>query len=170
MKFPYHNPDELFISLESYLYFDYSNENNRTVSFFTEGGTIIPVQIVEKGSVFTLDLVAERNGSAFLGWSYTYHGDIITDETIIIMHDTFLYANYELINPKTITYYDHNLDIIYSTQVTDDTYSINVEYTIPGYTFLGWATSSDGEPIYQIYDIISVDDDISLYGIYILND
>jgi hypothetical protein len=170
MKFPYHNPDELFISLESYLYFDYSNENNRTVSFYTEGGTIIPVQIVEKGSVFTLDLVAERNDSVFLGWSYTYNGDIITDESIIIMHDTFLYANYELINPKTITYYDQNLNIIYSIHVVEDTYSISVDHTVTGYTFLGWATSFDGEPIYQLYDVISVGTDVSLYGIYIPNE
>lgn len=167
MKYPYHNPDEMYVSLESYLYFDYANENNRTVSFYTEGGTIIPVQIVEQGSEFLLDVVAERNGSSFLGWSYAYNGDIITDETIIIMHDTFLYAVYELINPKTITYYDHNLNMIYSTQIIDDTYSINVDYTLPGYTFLGWATSFDGEPIYQLYDIIQVGDDVSLYGIFI---
>lgn len=166
MKYPYYDADRMYEALNSYLYFNYSNENDVVISYDTNGGTIIPAQVIEKGSVLPLEMLSERTGSLFLGWSYVDGGDIIEEESIIITNDTILYAVFELINPKTITYYDNNLNTIYSIQVIDGNYQINVDYNIPGYKFLGWATSLDGEPIYQLYDTIEVSGDLSLYAIF----
>ncbi len=112
--------------------------NTYTISFDTQGGTVIDHQSVTYDVLITLPIEPTKEGYTFGGWYLDDQRQQLYQETTMPAEDFTLYARW-LTNAYTITF-----DTQGGTSVTNITDEYGREVTIPdsptkeGYTFNGW--------------------------------
>jgi len=116
-----------------------------TVTFDTDGGSVIEAQKVLKGGYVVKPNDPEKAGYSFEGWSAPVIGDWVFDK-LAVNSDMTLKAKWKIID-YTITY---DLDGGENSSLNPTTYNVESEKitleapTKNGYKFLGW---KDGENI-----------------------
>ncbi len=126
------------------------NSNFKTVTFNTDGGSLIDSVSVRNGQTVSQPQTPVKNGYSFTRWYYLYgSGSTYVKTTcsfpMTINEDKILYAEW-----KTVTYnIIYNLDGGSISGTYETSYSIlseTIELKNPtrnGYKFLGWYTSSN---------------------------
>lgn len=113
-----------------------------------------------------------RDGYTFVGWSYDINGtNIITEDTVYDnLKDKTIYAQWK-VNSYTVTFNANGgsgapqqQNVTYPSNLT---ISENVIPSRTGYSFLGYSANSTSKiPTYIPGDIISVNDDLTLYAVW----
>ncbi len=131
-----------------------------------DGGPMANIP-VSKPYTWTLNATKfDRDGYTIIGWAETADGAIIygASEQITLTGDLTLYAKWQKLTCYVVFYANGGTG-------TMDPVQQGGSYTIPecgftrdGYTFIGWATSPDGEAVYQPGMTITLTDDLALYA------
>lgn len=145
-----------------------------------DSGTVPTSVNVDYGTTLVIDNnsgLLIKTGHTFIGWSISYGGAIsyVGDQEITVESAIDLYPVWE-VNSYSITY--RNGEAIAGTVPT----SINIDYgTVieidnnsgtlirPGYTFIGWATSSGGALSYVGGQEVTVESNMYLYPVWSIN-
>ena len=164
--------------------------NNYTIKFNGNGHTNNGKMLLQRMTYDTEEKLSatkfERIGYTFQGWALSADGEVLygdqtkvsnltakADETVI------LYAVWKQ-NVYTIAFNKNNIKATGSMSGQTFTYeeekalSLN-EYSLTGYTFIGWALDSDGEVVYTDGEVVkqlttSPDGSINLNAIWQAND
>lgn len=126
-----------------------SSEEPKTyaVTFDSNGGSLVPSQIVEKGDKVTKPEDPTRNGYDFVNW--TYQGEEWSFIDCVVTEDMTLVANWSIIT-YNITYELNggtNSSSNPSTYTVEDTITL-ADPSKTGYSFAGWTLND--EPISTI--------------------
>lgn len=147
--------------------------NTYTVTFDANGGsgTMEPQTFTHGKSQPLSYLGFTRDGYIFKGWATTPDGKVEyykTNTPILITRDMTLYAVWEIKEYYVIFFANGG-----TGQMTSKHYQHDIPDSLPkntftraGYTFIGWATSSDGQIAYSDEAIISIKNNMSLYAIW----
>ncbi|MFB9326198.1 InlB B-repeat-containing protein [Paenibacillus aurantiacus] len=117
--------------------------NQQTVSFETNGGTLVSSQSVDYGSVATKPEDPTKAGHTFSGW-YT-NRELTTPFafTTAITGDTTLYAKWT-VNQQTVSFESNGGTVVGSETVNYGSVATKPEDpTKTGYTFSGWYTNRE---------------------------
>ena len=138
-----------------------------TVSFNANGGTGTMVDVTT-GSLYTIpECSFTKSGYTFVGWATTSDGDVVytPGKKITLTTDLTLYAKWEV--SRTISFNANGgtgtMDAV--TQADGTNYTIpECSFTKDGYTFIGWATTSDGAVEYNPGVVTTLTGDLTLYA------
>lgn len=123
-------------------------------------GTILNSFIVDYGCLFSTDIVPDRVGYSFSGYS-SKSGYILGEP---VCSDVVLVATYQ-INKYIVTFSDYNGDIISSDVVEYGTRVVTPsDPSLVGHSFIGWSCSKNGYGIDSV-----VDCDLEFIANYSLN-
>ncbi len=143
-----------------------------TITYDENGGTGAPEsQIKTYGTNLVLsDIIPEREGYNFLGWSTTSDGEVEYNpgDTYTKNEIVTLYAVWKEIT-YSVTYQFDGGTIGPQTQEKHYWSDLILTDKIPermGYTFLGWATSADGEVEYNPGDTYMANEPLTLYAVW----
>ena len=138
-----------------------------TVSFNANGGTGTMVDVTT-GSLYTIpECSFTKSGYTFVGWATTSDGDVVytPGKKITLTTDLTLYAIWRI--NRTISFNSNGgtgtMDAV--TQADGTNYTIpECSFTKDGYTFIGWATTSDGAVEYNPGVVTTLTGDLTLYA------
>lgn len=125
-----------------------------TVSFYANGGTgSMEAVTQEHDSSYTIpDCGFTNSGYYFAGWATSADGDVkyYPGQTITLTKNLKLYAKWEKgLNPFTVSFNANGGTGTMVDVTTGSLYTIpECSFTKSGYTFVGWATSTDGAVVY----------------------
>ena len=146
--------------------------NTYTITYNANGGENAPgTQTKTHGIDLILSsVVPTRVGYTFKGWATTADGAVTYNagNTYSINENTTLYAVWE-INTYTITYNANGGENAPGTQTKTHGIDLILSSVVPireGYTFEGWSTSVNGTVIYNVGDICSANEDLTLYAVW----
>ena len=138
-----------------------------TVSFNNNDGNGPMIEDVTQrgGSLYTTpECVFTKRDCAFIGWATSADGDVAFSpgQTIFLTSDLTLYAKWANTIANYVVLFNANGGSGMMAGVAQAKTNIE-EYTIPacgftrsGYTFIGWATSADGDVVYQPGQTITI--------------
>ncbi len=161
----------------------YANENNipftaittYTVSYNMNGGNgSIAAQVKKPDIALTLSTtVPTRENYTFKGWATSANGEVeyASGASYSANEDVTLYAVWQ-VNTYTVSYDANGGSGAPASQTK--THDVNltlssIDITRDGYTFLGWATSEDGEVEYASGATYSENGDVTLYAVWQAN-
>ena len=107
-----------------------------TVTFDSQGGSLVPSQTVEKGKVASKPTDPQKDGNAFIGWflgenEYTFETPVTSNITLTAKWE-------EVKNTFTVTFKDGDEKIETQTVTEGQTASKPTAPTKEGFTFTGW--------------------------------
>ena len=145
-----------------------------TVSFYANGGTGSMDAVSQKhGTSYTIpDCGFTNSGYYFVGWATSASGDVVYYPGNII---TSLTANLKLYakwgyTPYTVSFNANGGTGTMVDVTTGSLYTIpECSFTKSGYTFVGWATTSDGDVAYTPGQTITLTGGLTLYAVWIEN-
>lgn len=179
IKYPVYNN----LSIRAYAIW-IEEDNAIEISFDSNGGTGNMKSINVQKALSNGDLVNHtikendfsRPGYAFTGWntkadgtgtSYNDKGTIQSDS------DVKLYAQWEVANKYTVTFYANDGSNNSATQGMPDLINTKLkknEFTKTGYTFTGWNTNANGTgTAYANEQSVSLSNDLTLYAQWEIN-
>ena len=137
--------------------------NQYTVSFETDGGSSVPNQTVEHGSLVARPTDPTKVGYNFINWYVDENYETVYEFGYGVVGDTVIYARFEIIK-FTVKFDSRFADVIVSDQLVDYGSMITVPDTpvCDGFTFMGWYDIYDGsksfdfnEKIYRNVDLFA---------------
>lgn len=135
-----------------------------TVSFDSQGGSLVAGQLVSYGGTATAPLDPTLSGYTFDGWFTAVSGGSLWDFTTnVVTGDTTLYASWTPID-YTVTFDSQGGSAVASQTVAyGDIATQPGAPTRPGYTFNGWFTASSGGSLWD-FSTDTVGGDATLYA------
>ena len=142
---------------------------NRTISFNSNGGTGTMDAVTQADGInYTIpECSFTKDGYTFIGWAISAEGDVVytPGKKITLTTDLTLYAKWEV--SRTISFNANGgtgtMDAV--TQADGTNYTIpECSFTKDGYTFIGWATTSDGAVEYNPGVVTTLTGDLTLYA------
>ncbi|WP_315793956.1 InlB B-repeat-containing protein [Paenibacillus sp. BIC5C1] len=138
--------------------------NAYTVSFESNGGTVVSDQSVDYGESVTAPDVPTKAGHTFAGWYHEAELHTPFDlNTTLIVQDTTLYAKWAT-NTYTVTF-----NALGGSVVSDTAVEYGKKLSAPaspsrsGYTFAGWYTDSELKAPYN-FDQTEITADLTLFA------
>jgi uncharacterized repeat protein (TIGR02543 family) len=134
-----------------------------------DGGGAQTIHDISSGSNITPP-APTREYFYFMGWATTETGDVVyaPDAEITIDRNLTLYAKWAETSKNYIVSFNANGG---SGMMVPVAQAKRSEYTIPacgytrdGYGFIGWATSADGEVVYNPGTVITLTNNLTLYA------
>lgn len=113
----------------------------RTVTFDTQGGTLVPSQTVKVGLTVTKPTDPTKDGFTFAGW---YLNDAPYDFGTPVTEDITLVAHWNVATRYTVTYDANNGTLIgntIETVIPGQEVQLESSATRDGYIFMGWTTT-----------------------------
>ena len=137
-----------------------------TISFDTDGGSLITDIKVENGEIVTLPSEPTKEGYIFTGW--TNEEGLLITEGMVVIDDLSLKANWIDEDSKTVSvsFKSDDNEVIKLTVEKNGTIIIPVSPVKEGYTFVGWL-NSDGK---IVTGTTKVSKNIELTALWIKND
>jgi|GEM_PF-6162162 len=156
----------------------YAKWNNKnTIIFNSNGGSgTMENQVITENTSASLTANAfTRENWSFQGWATTSSGSVVySNEAIFNMTEnggTTLYAVWsKILVTVTFNKNDGGSDL-YSQQIqinTDTVIDANM-FTRTGYSFMGWATSSAGDVVYENGAMLNINTNLPLYAVWQVN-
>lgn len=153
----------------------YLDDITYTVSYNANGGSGAPATQVKKyGKTLTLsNTIPTKSDYTFKGWATRADGGVVysAGESYTANANVTLYAVWEL-NTYKVTYNANGGTRQPSAQTKTHNIDLTLSSSIPtrtGYTFLGWATNSNGDVVYSPGGIYTLNADITLYAVWAIN-
>ncbi len=144
--------------------------NEYPISFDANGGEEAPTaQVKVHGEAMTITgAIPVREGYGFSGWATSQTGSVVYQPGGSYVTDApaTLYAKWTA-NQYTVSYDANGGRYAPSYHYKTHGIDLALRAAIPernGYTFTGWATERDGEPIYQPGGIYTADASLTLYA------
>ena len=146
---------------------------NYSIEFDSDGGSLVLTQKVAWGECLTEPGAPYKQGYSFLGW---YDGDSKYYFSQAVTKKFSLTAKWSANSYRIV--FDKNGAVDNSSSMSRLSCVYDQEYTLPantftstGSTFLGWATTKDGEPVYEdgqtVKNLTSVNGEIvTLYAVW----
>lgn len=168
-----YSPGDEYTNDESITLYAVWQTNKYTIDYDANGGSGAPAaQIKSHGISITLSsTVPTRTGYSFLGWSTSRTATTASyqpGERYSANSTRTLYAVWE-IDTYTISYDGNGGTNVPSSQTKTYDADLVLSSTTPkkiGYDFGGWATSSDGAPIYDPGDTYIPNESVTLYAVW----
>ena len=131
---------------------------NYIVSFNANGGSGMMVPVAQaKGSEYTTPACGyTRDGYGFIGWATSADGEVVYNPgtVITLTNNLTLYAKWADANENYIVSFNANggsgmmAAVALAKRLSEYTFPA-CGFTRSSYRFIGWATSADGEVVYQ---------------------
>ncbi len=141
------------------------------ITYDANGGSGAPsddIKVIDE-DYYISDVIPEREGYNFLGWS-TYPGGYAEFESGDLYDandDIDLYAVWEIKVYEIVYITNEGWGELAQEKIYGEAFEIYLdEIWKEGYIFQGWATEPDGEVVYENGDIYYGNEDLTLYGIW----
>ena len=168
----YNNEASFTTTSDTTLYAVWEELNKYTVAFNSNRGTgTMDPQIFRHGVEQKLTKnTFTRNNYTFVGWATSTDGEKVYDDeaSFTTTSDTTLYAVWEL-NKYTVTFNKNGGTRTMEPQIFTHGVAQNLRannFSRTGYTFSGWATSADGEKVYENRASFTTTSDTTLYAVW----
>ena len=146
--------------------------NTYTISYDANGGIGAPAsQTKTYGEPLTLsNTVPTRTGYTFMGWATSENGGVeyMPGTDFTVNASTRLYAVWKE-NTYTVSYNANGGSGAPASQTKTYDIPLNLSAEMPirtGYIFLGWATSANGNVVYNPGAVYSENADLALYAVW----
>lgn len=172
--------DNIVITKDMVLYAVWEQESGTyiySVKVLSNGGTGSPIITeIENGGLYKLpECNFSNTGYKFTGWSESMNGSTNiyqAGESVVISKDTIFYAIW--VKDETVTTYKVTInsnngssETIISEVLKGGRYSLPANnFSYPGYIFLGWSLSANGNADYQPGQTVIIEHDIEFYAVW----
>ena len=166
----YTNGDEITITSNIDLYPCWISNGKLVVTLHDYLGRSSQTE-VDPDSEYIIPNPTDREGKTFSGWGIIPGGDVVyrTGQTLTITDNTDLYEKWTDIVSFTVSIHTYSGNVNENVVNSGSTFQLPSVDAREGYSFNGWAATSNGYIAYRSGDSIRIVSDLDLYEIWSVN-